>query len=316
MDDVVNKELGFGITCIDAEYIRPGLACFYLVEQDGQYAIIETGTSHSFTNLQQVMSEQGIVPEQVRYVIPTHVHLDQAGGAGCMMAAFPRAQVLIHPRGERHMADPERLIASSIAVYGESRFRELYGEILPVDSARITAVEDGQTIGLGDRALEFRHTPGHANHHFCVWDKTSSGWFSGDMFGISYPWFRLAGGDYILPATTPTQFDPDAYLASLQLLDSYNPLRMYLTHSGELEYSSAACALLQRQIVAYRELALLHEGNQAAMQQALSDYSLSMMRVLDSARPEAELREQLAFDVDLNAQGLEVWRQRVAANKG
>ena len=315
MNDMMNKELGFGITCIDAGYIRPGLACFYLLKQDGQYAIIETGTSHSVTNLQQVMSAKGIVPEQVRYVIPTHVHLDHAGGAGSMMAAFPRAQLLIHPRGERHMADPERLIASSMAVYGESRFRQLYGEILPVDSARITAVEDGQTIGLGDRALEFRHTRGHANHHFCVWDKTSSGWFSGDMFGISYPWFRLAGGDYILPATTPTQFDPDDYLESLQLLCSYNPERMYLTHSGELRYSSDATALLQRQIVAYRDLALLHEGDKAAMELALSDYSLAMMRTLDPARPESELREQLAFDVDLNSQGLAVWWQRVAQNK-
>jgi len=316
MGEVVNKELGFGITCIDASYIRPGLACFYLLERDGHCAIIETGTSRSLDNLQQVMSEKGLVSEQVRYVIPTHVHLDHAGGAGSMMAAFPLAQLLIHPRGEQHMADPEKLITSSMAVYGESRFRQLYGEILPVDSARIVAMEDGQTIDLGGRALEFRHTRGHANHHFCVWDKTSRGWFSGDMFGISYPWFRLAGGDYILPATTPTQFDPDAYLESLQLLGSYQPERMYLTHSGEITYSSDLAALLQRQIVAYRDFALLHEENKAALERALADYSLEMMRALEPTRPEAELREQLAFDVDLNTQGLAVWRQRVAQNKG
>jgi glyoxylase-like metal-dependent hydrolase (beta-lactamase superfamily II) len=312
MVEVVNKQLDFGITCIDAGYIRPGLACFYLMEHGGQCAIIETGTSHSLVNLQQVMSEKGLVPEQVRYVIPTHVHLDHAGGAGTMMAAFPNAQLLIHPRGARHMAAPERLIASSSEVYGQERFRQLYGEILPVDATRIVAMEDGQTINLADRQLEFRHTRGHANHHFCVWDETSRGWFSGDMFGISYPWFRFTGGDYILPATTPTQFDPDAYLASLDLLGSYAPQRMYLTHSGELQYSSENADNLGRQVDAYRELAQLHVGDKETLELALSDYSLAEMRKCRATSPEGELRELLAFDVDLNAQGLEVWRQRVA----
>jgi glyoxylase-like metal-dependent hydrolase (beta-lactamase superfamily II) len=315
MVEVVNKQLDFGITCIDAGYIRPGLACFYLMEQAGECAVIETGTSYSFAKLEQVMSQQGLLPEQVRYVIPTHVHLDHAGGAGTMMAAFPNAQLLIHPRGARHMAAPERLIASSSEVYGQERFRQLYGEILPVDAARIVAMEDGQTINLADRQLEFRHTRGHANHHFCVWDKTSRGWFSGDMFGISYPWFRFTGGDYILPATTPTQFDPDDYLASLALLDSYHPSRIYLTHSGELEYTKEKAALLGRQVAAYRELAPLHVGNKVAMEQALGDYSLAQMRAFAHAINESELRKLLAFDVDLNAQGLDVWQQRVAADQ-
>jgi glyoxylase-like metal-dependent hydrolase (beta-lactamase superfamily II) len=315
MDELVAKSLGFGITCIDADYIRPGLACFYLMEQAGECAVIETGTSYSFANLERVMAEQGLLPEQVRYVIPTHVHLDHAGGAGTMMAAFPNAQLLIHPRGAKHMAAPERLIASSSEVYGQERFRQLYGEILPVDAARIVAMEDGQTINLGDRQLEFRHTRGHANHHFCVWDETSRGWFSGDMFGISYPWFRFTGGDYILPATTPTQFDPDDYLASLALLDGYRPSRIYLTHSGELTYTKEKAALLGRQITAYRNLAPLHVGNKVAMEQALGDYSLAQMRAFTPTSNESELRQLLAFDVDLNAQGLDIWQQRVASDQ-
>jgi len=138
-----SRDLEFGITLIDAGYLRPGVACFYLLESAGECAVIDTGTSLSVPRLQQFMRERGLSAEQVRYVIPTHVHLDHAGGAGTMMAAFPEAELLIPPRGARHMADPERLVASSKEVYGDSEFERLYGEITPVETSRIREVQDG-----------------------------------------------------------------------------------------------------------------------------------------------------------------------------
>ncbi len=305
--------LGAGITCIDAGYMRPGIACFYLLEQDGEYAVLETGTSHSFAALGQLLAERNIEPAQIRYIIPTHVHLDHAGGAGTMMAALPDAQLLIHPRGAQHMVDPERLVDSAIAVYGEQTFRELYGEIKPVDPKRIRQLDDGECIDLGGRRLEVRHTRGHANHHFCVWDEVSSGWFSGDMFGVSYPWFRFAGGDFLLPSTTPTQFDPDAYRTSLRLLEGYDPQRMYLTHYGELGYSAEKSALLEQQIDTYCELAALHFNDVGKLQQSLSDYSVDLLQQSAAGAPQSQLREWLAFDIELNALGLQYWQQKIAA---
>ncbi|MDX1733101.1 MAG: MBL fold metallo-hydrolase, partial [Halioglobus sp.] len=79
MTDLPYDTLSHGITCIDAHYIDAGMACFYLLGSDGEYAVIETGTNHSLANLQQLMSAAAIDPQQVRYVIPTHVHLDHAG---------------------------------------------------------------------------------------------------------------------------------------------------------------------------------------------------------------------------------------------
>lgn len=305
-----SQQLHFGITCIDAAYISSGIACFYLLEQDGECAIIETGTSHSVENLERVMAEKGIAPAQVRYVIPTHVHLDHAGGAGAMMARFPNATLLIHPKGARHMIDPQRLVESSLGVYGEERFRRLYGEIVPVAEARVREMADGDSVDLAGRRLEFRHTCGHADHHFCVWDETSRGWFSGDMFGVSYPWFRFASGDFLLPATTPTQFDPEAYFASLDLLNDYAPQRIYLTHYGELAYSEEKAGLLARQVAAYRDQAPLYAGDKPALERALSDYSVAQLQAFDTGKSEQELRQLLAFDMDLNAQGLEVWLKR------
>ncbi|MEZ5572612.1 MAG: MBL fold metallo-hydrolase [Halioglobus sp.] len=310
MKQSISEQAGFGITCVDADYVQPGLACFYLMEQKGEYAVLETGTSHSVAALQQILQVRGVSPEQIRYVIPTHVHLDHAGGAGAMMALFPAAQLLIHPRGARHMVDPTRLVAAAKDVYGESLFASLYGEIVPVDATRIRQMADGETILLADRPLQFRHTRGHAEHHFCVWDETSRGWFSGDMFGVSYPWCRFSDEDFLLPSTTPSQFDPAAYVASLEMLASYAPQQMYLTHSNVLKYTPQKAQLLRRQLAAYCEFAICCAGDGQALQQQLSDYTIELFSEFDAASDEIALRKKLAFDMQLNAQGLQVWQQR------
>ena len=307
------SELQGGISCIDAGYLRPGIACFYLLQQGDEFAVLETGTSHSYAALAQLMAKRNISPRQIRYIIPTHVHLDHAGGAGTMMAALPDAQLLIHPRGARHMIDPDRLVDSAIAVYGEKTFVELYGEVAPVPAQRVRELEDGETVELGCRRLQVRHTRGHANHHLCVWDEASEGWFTGDMFGVSYPWLRFAGGDFLLPSTTPTQFDPVAYCDSLQLLKDYKPRCMYLTHYGELDYSADKAHLLQRQVEAYCDLATSHCDDPETLQQALADYSVALLRECGVEAPESQLREWLAFDIQLNAQGLQMLQQQLCA---
>jgi glyoxylase-like metal-dependent hydrolase (beta-lactamase superfamily II) len=260
----------------------------------------------------QLLHHRGIAAEQVRYVIPTHVHLDHAGGAGTLMAALPDAQLLVHPRGARHMADPNRLVAAAKEVYGEDLFHTLYGEVVPIDAARIREMGDGECISLAGRRLEFRHTRGHAEHHFCIWDAASSGWFSGDMFGVSYPWCRFPDGDFVLPSTTPSQFDPEAYLASLALLSSYSPQRVYLTHYGELAYSAEKSQLLAQQIAAYCEIASEDSLDAAALQLRLTEYSLDLLTRFADSGDGVELHDRLAGDMQLNAQGLRVWRQRLA----
>lgn len=312
VDLLHTTHLDYGITCIDAAYGSHGMACFYLMEEKGEYAVVETGTSHSAARFLQLLHHRGIAAEQVRYIIPSHVHLDHAGGAGALMAALPDAQLLVHPRGARHMVDPARLVAAATEVYGAELFHALYGEVKPIDAARIRQMGDGERVSLAGRSLEFRHTRGHAEHHFCIWDAASCGWFSGDMFGVSYSWCRFPDGDFVLPSTTPSQFDPEAYLASLALLASYAPQRVYLTHSGELAYSAAKSDLLARQIVAYCELASDDSLDAEALQQRLTDYSLELLSGFENGGDEALLRNRLAIDMQLNAQGLRGWRQRLA----
>ncbi|MEH6589773.1 MAG: MBL fold metallo-hydrolase [Halioglobus sp.] len=304
------QDLGSGISCIDADYGAPGMACFYLLEHKGCCVIIETGTSHSLSNLKQCMEDKGLRPEQVRYVVPTHVHLDHAGGAGAMMAIFPEAQLVVHPRGARHLIDPQKLIASSIAVYGEDVFRKLYGDILSVPASRVVEAPDQMVLDVAGRELVLRHTRGHADHHFCVWDALSEGWFSGDMFGVCYQSLRFASGDFVLASTTPTQFCPDQYLQSLALLRSYAPSSMYLTHYGQLSYNDEQCEKLAEQVQGYASLATQLSDQPELLESRLFEYCAGLMQRMGATLNTRQLSEIIGFDTRLNTQGLKVWLAR------
>jgi glyoxylase-like metal-dependent hydrolase (beta-lactamase superfamily II) len=312
MQPVASEELGNGITCIDAGYIKPGLASFYLMQEGQECAVIETGTVHSVAALDAFFAQHDVQPTQVRYVIPTHVHLDHAGGAGLMMQRCPEARCLVHPRGARHLVDPTKLVAGTRAVYGDARFEQLYGEIVPVPAERIDETPDGHTVFLGDRKLELRHTPGHADHHYCVWDERSRGWFTGDVFGISYHWFRTPGGDYAMPSTTPTQFRPDALQESLALLDAFDPARMFLTHYGELSYSRDQMKLLQEQLDVYLDIADEARGDPVVIEERIVEYSLALVQAMNPERDVEQMRDSFRHDAHLNAQGLAVWYARSA----
>lgn len=312
------EEMGHGIYCVDARYIQHGIACCYLMVEGDQVAIIETGTAHTAGGIAEVLAELELPKEAVRYIIPTHVHLDHAGGAGLLMQQYPEAQMLIHPRGARHMVNPTQLMAGSKAVYGGEKFAQFYGELIPVPKERVISVENREKHDLNGRALEFRHTPGHAEHHFCVWDSVSEGWFSGDTFGISY---HEMGNDlkkhrsdrFIIPTTSPVQFDPDKLLASIDLMMGYNPKKFYLTHYSVLENPEPQADLLRAQIEDYRQIAQLlrnESEREERIHQALKDITLAR---LSSEQPELDLgtmEKVLAMDLDLNAQGLNIWLSR------
>ncbi len=303
------ESVGHGIYCVDANYIRAQFACCYLLVENGEVAIIETGTANTVPSIMALLESLGLGVDAVRYIIPTHVHLDHAGGAGALMARCPNASLVVHPRGARHMINPEKLVAGSVAVYGQARFDELYGEIKPVDEQRVIVPDDGQFVVLAGRKLEIRFTPGHAEHHFCVWDETSRGWFSGDTFGLSYPALIFENGRYLLPATTPVQFDPEKLIASVELLISYQPSIIYLTHFGALENPQHYAADLIALIHAFCDVALKADG-QEAIEQGLQQLVEGQVLALAPDADVEQLRALLSLDYDLDAQGLRCWLEK------
>ena len=305
--------LTFGVYCIDIEYIRPRLACSYLLVHEGKAAFIDCGTGHSVPILLSALKRAGLEPLDVDYVIPTHIHLDHAGGAGALMQVLPNATLVVHPRGARHMIDPQRLVESACQVYGRARFNHLYGEIIPIDEHRVKPANDGETINLNGRPLLIADTPGHARHHFCIYDELSQGWFTGDTFGLSYPDITIANGHYLLPTTTPVQFEPDAWLTSLEKLLSKHPQRMYLTHFGMVENVQTLALKLQHDLKQYTELALSIRPSESRLTQLsakLTEYTLNDLASLGCQQEQSQLVNLLSTDIELNAQGLEIWLKR------
>ena len=313
-------DLDHGITTIDTGYCRPGFDASHLIVAQGQAALVDVGTSHSVPHILQVLQDKGIARRDVRYVMVTHVHLDHAGGAGALLQHLPEAQLVAHPRGAPHMIDPGKLIAGATAVYGEARFRSLYGDIVPVASERVITATDNFELSLNGRSLLFVDTPGHARHHYCVWDPASRGIFSGDTFGLSYREFDTQHGPFIFPTTTPVQFDPDALHASIKRLLSFNPERMYLTHYGRVEDVPRLAVQLHRLIDVFvalaRDVAGVGEGRHEALVTGLQEILLDELQAHDCRRPERRIMELLAMDIELNAQGLAMWLDKNSGDPG
>jgi glyoxylase-like metal-dependent hydrolase (beta-lactamase superfamily II) len=311
------QALAHGIHCIDTEQQRPGLACCYLLQHNDEAALIECGTSPGVPGLLARLDQLGLRREQVRYVMPTHVHLDHAGGAGRLMRELPNAQLVVHPRGARHLIDPSKLIAGATAVYGAAAVREMYGEILPIEESRVVIADDGYRLAFGDRELQFIDTPGHARHHYSIWDAASRGFFSGDTFGLSYREFDGPAGAWLMPTTTPVQFEPEAWEHTLDRYLSYAPQRMYLTHYGCVEDVPRLAQDLRQGLCDYQHLAMSIEARgdarHAAIKQALLNWSLEELQRRRVPVTAAQAQALLEFDLELNAQGLGVWLDREQA---
>jgi glyoxylase-like metal-dependent hydrolase (beta-lactamase superfamily II) len=317
MNEPHYTDLGDGIFCVETGLYRHGLASCYLIREQDRLAFVDTGTAHTVPMLLRLIEGLGLAPEHVDYVIPTHVHLDHAGGAGDLMAACPGARLIVHPKGAAHLIDPARLSAGATAVYGEEAFARDFGHLTPVPEDRVRIAEDGLAIDLAGRRLVFLDTPGHANHHGCVFDTRSQGFFTGDTFGISYREFDTASERFLFAPTTPVAFDPDAWQGSLDKLMAFRPRAVYLTHYGRLEHPERHVETLRESIRGLAHLALAEEnrsdeGRYERLRQAVEDLLTAAAQTQGCDLHEQRIRELLQIDSALNAQGLEVWLKRRA----
>ncbi len=303
-------DYGSGISAIDADYLRSGLAAIHLIVEGGKAALVDTGTSSSVPGLIGVLQTKNLDPADIAYVFVTHIHLDHAGGAGEFMYRFPNAKLVVHPRGARHMADPARLVASAMSVYGETEFRRMYGIIRPVDANRIIEAPDGFHLDFNGRPLLFLDTPGHARHHYCIFDSRSQSFFTGDTFGISYREFDVDGMEFVFPTTTPVQFDPMAAHASLDKLMSYNPSHAFLTHYGRIGHLPRNAGELHELIDAHVAIARKLRDvpdRHAALVKELEELLSGRIIARGCKLTAKEIHDLLSLDVGLNALGLENW---------
>ena len=310
----MNEVSNFGISFIDANYINKGIVSIYIIKQGTQATIIETGTKHNIHLIKNQLDNLGLGFDDVRYIIPTHVHLDHAAGAGFLIKNCPNADLIIHPRGARHMVDPSKLIEGVKAVYGDSQFKKLYGDILPIPEGRIITANDGFEVDFNGRMLQFLDTPGHARHHFCIYDSLSEYIFTGDTFGISYREFDIKDNIFIFPTTTPVQFDPKALIESIDKIISKMPKAICLTHFGIIKPTYQVVANLKQGVNFLADLGFKHFNKNNAKEiimQEMFDYFLQKIYANGIKLPASFCKKKLSMDLELNAQGILFWQHQI-----
>lgn len=238
----------------------PGLIASYLVESAGEYALVETGPGSTLETLRAAIRAAGVAESAIRKVFVTHIHLDHAGSAGWF--AQHGATIYCHPSAARHLIDPSRLMDSARMVYGD-QMDPLWGPMLPAPADRVIAMQDGQSVTLGDVEVLAWDTPGHARHHhaFVIGDVC----FTGDVAGM-----RLQNTHYLSVPAAPPQFDPVAYVQSVDRLIAANFKTLYLTHFGPVHDVAAHLAAYRPRIteIHQRVAAWLAEGTSEAENRA------------------------------------------------
>jgi len=315
MISVPYQDFPNGITTIDLSFLRPGFTASHLIVEDGLAAFVDVGPAATLSVLLEVLHQKQIPREHVKYVMVTHVHLDHAGAAGKLLRDLPNAQVVVHPRGARHLIAPEKLIAGATAVYGADIMHTMFGEMVPVPEERVIQAGHKFCLDLNGRPLVFLDTPGHARHHYCVFDERSQGIFSGDTFGLSYREFDTDRGQFIFPTTSPVQFEPDALHASLNLLMKYQPTSIYLAHFGRvMDVPRLADDLhhcIDQLVALARSITTSGPERHHELMGQIEQLLLTRLQAHGCTMNREQILALFRPDIDLDVRGLEVWLDRI-----
>lgn len=219
--------LSTGLDYIDLNFLgRPEIIATAILHGPAGVALIDPGPATTLDNLTTALTRKGIRFADVRQILVTHIHLDHAGCVGSIVEKHPHVEVTVHERGAPHMIDPAKLLRSAGRLYGQDMER-LWGDVKPVDPARVKIVTGGETLDVAGREVIVAYTPGHASHHVSYFDTASRVAFVGDTAGI-----RRGSGTYVMPPTPPPDVDIEAWHQSEQKILAWEPDTLFLTHFG------------------------------------------------------------------------------------
>jgi len=257
----------------------PKMGSVYLLDEEKK-ALVDCGPPSSASVVLDGIRKVGVRPEDINYIIVTHIHLDHAGGAGVLLKDMPQAQVVVHHKGARHLVKLAELIESATKTQGAQIIAQ-YGEVVPVESERVQVVYDDDIIQLSEeQVLDFIDAPGHAPHELCIYERRNGGIFTGDALGL-----YLADGEVLLPCHPPPSFDVEACINTIQRLMTLNASRLYLAHFGVSDRVQEILQMAIDQIRTYADIVA-----EAIKENALDDIT---ERVLAQVAPELELMRRV-----------------------
>ena len=196
-------------------------------------AILDPGPTSIAEELLDAIRALGHETDDIEWIVPSHIHIDHAGGCGWLVRELPQAKAVFHTRGAPFMRDTSRLIAGTADVFGET-WQDVFGEILPVPDDRLVTVEDGDRLQIGGSGYRIVFMPGHSLDHIGVYDEERGALYCGHGLGNYKPPRFLPDPPMTLP-----YFDVDASLASIRKARELAPKYLLPVHSGFLASNPA-----------------------------------------------------------------------------
>jgi glyoxylase-like metal-dependent hydrolase (beta-lactamase superfamily II) len=284
------------------------IATAVLAGPDG-VTLIDPGPTSCLATLEAGLRDRGYTLRDVRSLLLTHIHLDHAGAAGTIVERVPAVRVHVHERGAPHMIDPEKLLASATRLYGD-QMDTLWGAFLPVPADRIDVLHGGERLDVAGRSLRVAYTPGHAKHHVSYLDEHSGTAYVGDTGGVR------VSGDFLVAPTPPPDIDIEVWQTSLDTIDAWQPVSLFLTHFGPVTPARAHLAAFRQTLTTAAETvkALMAAGG--SDEEKVRKFVEQMRRDARKTLPEHEAKAaELAAPFEQLWQGLErYWQKKATKN--
>ncbi|MFC7073531.1 MBL fold metallo-hydrolase [Halovenus rubra] len=185
--------------------------------------LIDTGPADAAEPILDALEAVGIAPADLTYIVPTHAHLDHAGGAGHLTPLCENATVVCHPDAAPFLTDKAKLEHLARSVERAIGMPEPYGKPRVIDRKRCSVLGDGDSLDVGDRELQVIDAPGHAPHQFCLYDPVGDVLFSADANGMSLD-------DGHRPTTPPPDFDLGSAVETIERLQEIGPDTLCYAH--------------------------------------------------------------------------------------
>lgn len=197
------------------------MANFFLVEENGQLTMIDTGSKDSIENIRLKFEQRGYKLDQLKRIVATHSHFDHGGNLAALKNATD-ARVFAHEEEVPYVLQEKRLPKPK-SIFG---FLFYIGE--PLARSPRTDVDvplkDGDIIeGTG---LKVIHTPGHTPGSICLYHAGLKALFTGDT--ILHNFGRLRG------AASFFSSDIKKARESLEKLEDLDVETIYVAHGATM----------------------------------------------------------------------------------
>ena len=191
-----------------------GICNCFLLQGSFGYAILDTGLEKHGDTILRALSEEGISPTEIRYILLTHAHPDHAGSAAQLRRATG-AKVVSHVLDAEIIESGvhQRPMTPAPGLLNRVLFQLFVKDLLPVPRTTVDRhVSDGEVMEDLD-GLQVIHTPGHcAGQVAFLWPREGGVLFVGDAaantFGLrlSISYEDLALGKRVLAQLSTLPF--------------------------------------------------------------------------------------------------------------